>query len=57
MNRPKDSQGGFVKKESVGSSKIQKPQKNKSSLTIETKPKNEVSIQPSSQSTSPTICS
>ena len=54
MNRPRDSQGRFVKKESVGSSKIQKPQKEKNSSTIETKPSGEVKIQPFSQFTSPT---
>ena len=54
MNRLRDSQGRFVKKELVGSSKIQKPQKEKNPSTIEIKPNNEVRIQPSSQSTSPT---
>ena len=44
MNRRRDSQGRFVKKESVGSSKTQKPQKEKNPLTLETKPKNEVRI-------------
>ena len=54
MNRLGDSQGRFVKKELVGSSKIQKPQKEKNPSTIEIKPKNKVRIQPSSQSIFPT---
>ena len=54
MNRLIDSQGRFVKKESVGSSKIQKPQKEKNPSTIEIKLSNEVKIQPCYQSTSPT---
>ena len=54
MNRLRDSQGRFFKKESIGSSKIQKPQKEKNPLTIEIKPNNKVKIQLSSQSTSST---
>ena len=43
MNRPRDSQGRFFKKESVGSSKNQKSQKEKNP-SIETKPSGEVKI-------------
>ena len=49
MNRLRDSQGRFVKKESVGSSKIEKPQKEKETLNV----KSERKVEPS-QST-PTI--
>ena len=52
MNRPRDSQGRFVKKESIGSSKNQILQKEKNPSTIETKPSSEV--EPSSQFTSTT---
>ena len=52
MNRLRDSQGRFVKKESVGSSKNQKLQKEKNPSTNETKPSGEV--EPSSQFTSTT---
>ena len=34
MNRPRDSQGRFVKKVLVGSSKIEKPQKEKETLNV-----------------------
>ena len=54
MNRLRDSQGRFVKKESVDSSKNQKPQKEKNPSTIEIKPSGEVETWPSSQFTSPT---
>ena len=52
MNKLRDSQGGFIKKESIGSSKNQKSQKEKNPSTIETKPSSEV--EPSSQFTSTT---
>ncbi len=54
MNRLRDSQGRFVKKKSIGSSKNQKSQKEKNMSIIETKPSGEVKIQPSSQFTSST---
>ena len=57
MNRLRDSQGRFVKKESVGNSKNQKPKKEKNPSTIEIKPSSEVEIQPFSQFTSPTTLS